>query len=1087
MISCVSRCEMKHRSLVCMSFFLLCALYLQGLDFHSFSGGEWGDASTWWGTIVGPLPGPEDDVFITAGTEVLGGGDCHNLTIEYSGGIPGRLNGHHVGYDGCRVRGDLVCNGYLMPGSGGGTYTVELWGNLTVTNLLKPTSLHLTGTSLSVSDQVAISQSPGAIIFTSITVATPFPGIKLLTDLSLDSSDGYSISGTITGPEIYLNGHVISRCRLINCYFPASPSCISGSIANCQLSNVASWIELTNFGTSDLLNNQCVLNGTLINNGTFNGPISMSGAFECADILNYGILQNGWNGSLNITCHGDIVNNHTLISDLVFSPEVAHTWTEAMGSTTAGNYVNMSPSLTLLSDFTLQPGNTLHTGVLNLNGHTLHNASLLGGTLNGDSGALDNCWLSSVDVYGEIFLNGICQLLDSNTVFNGSTSVNGNLVGSTGDICSTIIHGLFYNNGVINPGWNGELNLTLGNGFSNHGSTTANLITFSGDETQYLNWSAGSVFAFDINNLCPELVLMGSSPINANNHTWSLGTCTLSGPQELGFINLANSIVGGDTHLGLDLATLTNMQFEVPVTVHGNGIHVTGTGVCFTADLTLMGQLAGENETDNSIHCEGDLIISGGALNDGYNGRMTAFLDSDLIINSGDVVLYNLVFSSNPLHELHCHNSGTAFSCIVDIQGGEILKLMTDLEVVANSLFRLNGGTLELNNHQLTLAILNGGTVLGGSLYACNLQQMQLTDIVINSTNILEDSNCVATGVLTVQGEFVSMNGEAAEFTVLGSISNVGIVSGGYLGTLTMLCYGSISNGGTWEADTFLRGNASRNLSLNCPSHFITVDDNSQFTLDAVNLLSSFTVNAGSAISVGTGAILMLANADDFYTANQSGYGSVVNHGSLSNLRTVSDTTPLDFHSLKLVPGAALAADYSAVDAAHIYGLSPDGISDIYLEYWFITPHGQSQLYNGSLCFHHSPDPYTRVWEEGLELWYRLLGQGIWQPYTGSFSYSLAEHTYTATDIPVGGEYVFVVGALARPENLQVEMVPTPGGDRPQLSWNSVPGASYYCVMGADTPDGPWALEGTTTQSFWLDNAPLNKRFYKVTARWGAR
>ncbi|HPM04832.1 MAG TPA: hypothetical protein PL160_03850 [Candidatus Cloacimonas sp.] len=469
---------MKQGSLFALFLFLCFSSGIGALEFHSFSGGEWSDPVTWWGNIHGPIPGSEDDVFITAGTEVIGGGDCHNLTIEFSGGLPGRLNGHHVGYDGCRVRGDLVCDGYLMPGSGGGTYDVELWGNLTVTNLFKPTTLLLKGSSLSVVDQVSIAQSPGATIHTAISVAMPFPGIKLLSDLSLDSNDGHLVNGSLTGSEIYLNGFSISHSTLINCYFLSSPSCIAGSVEDCKLSNVQSWIQLTNLGTTDLLNNQCVFNGDFINNGTFNGPISMNGSFECWDMYNNGIIQCGWNGTLNIFCHGDIINNHTLLSDLVWTAEVLHTWTEGGGSQTNGNWVNMSPGLTLLSDLSLQTGNTLYTGVLNLNGHCLHNAALINGHLNGDGGTLDTCSLATVDIYGELFLAGFCQLMNSATVFNGSTCVNGSLTGSTADVCSTIVHGLFYNYGTISPGWGGELYLTLGQGFSNHGSTTANLKVF---------------------------------------------------------------------------------------------------------------------------------------------------------------------------------------------------------------------------------------------------------------------------------------------------------------------------------------------------------------------------------------------------------------------------------------------------------------------------------------------------------------------------------------------------------------------------------------------------------------------------------
>ncbi|GAB1366644.1 hypothetical protein MASR1M36_15150 [Candidatus Cloacimonadaceae bacterium] len=105
-------------------------------------------------------------------------------------------------------------------------------------------------------------------------------------------------------------------------------------------------------------------------------------------------------------------------------------------------------------------------------------------------------------------------------------------------------------------------------------------------------------------------------------------------------------------------------------------------------------------------------------------------------------------------------------------------------------------------------------------------------------------------------------------------------------------------------------------------------------------------------------------------------------------MRFVNGLNPLDYYGVRLIPSVALAGDYTAVDASHVYSESPDGIQDSYLEYWSVTPHGQSQIQNGSLCFTHSPDPY-RVVEESLELYcHQPLGKAPGSRYSGGFSYS---------------------------------------------------------------------------------------------------
>jgi hypothetical protein len=1075
---------MKHNSLAVSLLLFAFLVPLMGTDFVAFGSGNWGDPETWGGSGATDLPGPDDNVYIPGGIVVTGGGACHNLSIGSSGGIPGQLIGQFAYLSECLVTGDLLCDGYLLPGAGGGLYNLSVWGNVAVNNTLLVTSFNLTGSSTSVPDQVAFSQAPGAWFHAPITVSTTFPGIKLLTDIDLDLNDPMHTRGSITGAEIYLYGHTIATTNLINCFFPSSTDCNSGGILNCGLSNVESWVELNNYGISELLNNQCVFNGPFVNHATFSGPVSMAGTLQCDDLLNNGLFQPGWNGSLNLFCTGDIINNHTLITDVVFTAGLQHTWSEGAGSVTDGNYVNMSPQLTLLTDMTLTPGNNFSAGNLFLNGQTLQQANLYNGTIQAQGGALTDCTLATLDIYGDVYLAGYCRLLDNGTVFNGTTAVNGILEGAQVIDCSTVVHGMLYNYGTLTRGWQGCFSLTLGDGYSNHGTTTVDLITFSGDAPQYLNWSDGSVFDFDLQNQTPNLVLMGQAAVNANFCDWYLGNCTVSFSPEISFVNLFDCVIGGDYTLTLGFATATSVQFDLDLAVGGMGLTVIGTNH-FNQALEVNGALAGNNGGNDHIFCAGDVTLNAGGLFNGYDGTLTAHLAQDLIINSADASFYNLVFSGAPLHLLHKNDPGSGFQTLVNLFPGETLRLMTDLNADFGTLFDLNTALLDLNAHQLSLARIINGRVQNGTVYAGRISSLELTDITLDYEVVIEDSACEAHGTIVNQGALISEDSEDTVFPVHGCITNNLLVSGGYYGSLTLACHGSVNNQGEWDASTLILGDQPRNLHLYAPSYPITVSAGSQPSLTGANLLSPFAVESGATLTLESGASLQMGAIDEYYLANQPGYGSFLNHGSFQNERYLSGSDMMQYNGLEVWPSDQLAADYYRLGAEHAYGQVPPELPDALGEVWNLTPGDYTQIRNGQLVFTHSADLLTRDLQSSLQLFHRLPGAGSWLPYAGASACDPADNTFTALDIPVGGSYAFVVSALETPADFSIQAEPSMGGTVPKLTWNPVPGASYYEVAAADNPSGPWSPAAYPTDCFWTDAAAPALRFYRVIAHRG--
>lgn len=1077
---------MKQSSIVFIVFFLLIAMSLAGMEFHSAAGGgPWGDPET-WGDFGGHTPGPDDDVFISASSVVVGGGICRNLTIEYFGGLPGRLVGEFAYLSECQVRGDFVCNGYLLPGAGGGTYNLEVWGNITITNNCEPTELHLTGSSPTVSDRVSFFQETGAKFFTSVTVSPTFPGLKLLSSLNMDSRDAYHSLGTINGAELLLCGQNVTQTRLLNCRFPMADGCFSGTIENCKLSNVESFIPLSNLGSTELLNNQCVFHDVFTNLGTFNGPISMTGILVIQDLVNNGIVQPGWNATLNIFCNGSITNNHTLVSDVVFTADNTHFWTEGAGSQTIGNYVNMSDQLILQSDFTMASLGNFSLGTIYLNGHWLVGANLYDGNIHGQGGVLSGCQLGTLTTVGEIYLANYTQLMDSNVVFSGTTGVNGTLAGAISSSCHLEVPGMLYNYGIITPGWSGTFSIHCQQGFSNHGSTTADLISFSGSENQYLNWSAGSVFAFNLLNQSAQLVLMGDSDINANNCVWTLHNSSVDNHIKLANLSLFDSQISGVAGLKLDNVIFGNVQFNLPVTVLNNGCVLSGSANSFNAQLYLQGNLAGTTSGLENLHCFSDVFLEGGSVTNGWSGQLNFYLHAGLSVNAGEVLNAQTIFTGADEHLLSMAETGVQIGSSLVLEDGANLTLASDLRVLYHTLLTLNNYTLHLNGHRISNAYLLGGMVSGGRINSCYLEEIQLSNITLEVEVVLQSTSCQAWGELVNNGQFFSAEWSTCSMEVWGNVTNNGAFNPGYCGNLIMNCHGSVLNGGVWNASTNLLGNSARSLSLVTPSLPIVVAEGSIFQLTDANTLSAFTVSQNAQVKVAENATLQMEGEGSFYTANQSGFGSFVNMGVFTNSRNVESTAVMDYYALKLIPSAELAADYDNLEVIHSYGAFPPELPNSYPELWTITPTGQSQLQYGSLTFTHCPDPYLRVMEESLELWFNPLGMGSWTLYTGSYSYSTQQHSFTADSIPIGGEYVFVVGTLAAPANLSLFLVDTPDGIRPGLNWTAVPGASHYRILCSETPSGPWSFIGTSHTTQWLDNTVADRRFYQVLARWGA-
>lgn len=1045
--------------------------------------GPWNDPITWWGmgTNLG-LPGPDDNVTISPFCVVTGGGVCHNLTVMGHPSNYGVLQGPWNDDDSCQIQGDLVCAGMIANGASG-VFFLEVWGNITLGSgaYIYIAGLNLTGSSGSLTGLPSISQDPNTLFYTSITRSTTFPGLRLLTDIFLNNDTYY---GAMTGIEIYLYGHKLSGATLTNCFFSANAECVSGTVENCHLYDVESMVYLTTQGDVQMLDNDCVFQTDLTNNGTLSGPYSTAGSFSCRDLINNGILQPGWSATLTINAHGDIANNHTIYGDILFSSEVSHTWTEALGSTTSGSISNISPPLVLLSDLTLQTNQNFMAGQCDLNGHTVHNANVYNGTIISGGGAFQDCLLSGLTITGEVYLNGANQLADSNVVFDGGLCVNGSLSGVTYAVCHTYISGLFYNYGSIINGWMGSLSVHSSGGLSNYGQFSADYLYFEGLEANAcLLWGPEAQFNCEFINLAPRMYLLGSSELNLNWRTWHLGTCLAVSPLTIANAVLPDAILEGSQPLVFSYASISGTQCYMPVHVGAFGLVVVGRNNVFHGDLIVNGVCSGDSYTTDRLVCHGNIYLVSGSLSNGYYGLLDVGLAGNLYLSGGDLQVNILTLAGNPLHIIRQDTLVSNLNATVDCTWGETVRLDTDLTADSGTLFRLGGSNLDLNSHTLSQATLGSGTVSNGTVSDCSAISMELSNITSASVLYLLDNCNVASGLYTNTGLLVGQTFADCQFTVNGDVLNTGNISPGYYGTMQVTCYGDVTNNGFWQAVTHIKGGAARTLNLSAPGYGIYVSGNSHPVLTGMNLLGTFVVEPGSVLTVGPGAELSMDQVDSFYIANTGGNGSFINQGTFCNRRSLSGQDPLSFYGLSVTPTAGMGYDYDQLMSIHQYGQVPPELPDGLGEIWSVIPQGFDTVQNGQMVFYHSSALFGRSLDAALELYYRPIGETAWQLYTGAFTYSQTEHSFTALDIPVCGDYTFVVSTLPAPTGLNLLIVDYFFGRLPKIQWDSVPGARVYDIWKSAAPNSGWSWVATTSETFWEDSNMAVQAFYRVVAR----
>lgn len=134
---------------------------------------------------------------------------------------------------------------------------------------------------------------------------------------------------------------------------------------------------------------------------------------------------------------------------------------------------------------------------------------------------------------------------------------------------------------------------------------------------------------------------------------------------------------------------------------------------------------------------------------------------------------------------------------------------------------------------------------------------------------------------------------------------------------------------------------------------------------------------------------------------------------------------------------------------------------------------------------------------------YRHTATGTWQYATIS---SLGGEDWKATvSTPAYGEemqyYIYVKDVSGRecqmplcgpsePFSFTIDQaLPLPpvvtlqiSSDTAQLSWNAVPGATYYKIYKATEPYGEYVQVGQTTETSWTDTPSMNRAFYKVVS-----
>ncbi len=661
---------------------------------------------------------------------------------------------------------------------------------------------------------------------------------------------------------------------------------------------------------------------------------------------------------------------------------------------------------------------------------------------------LNNCHLYGCTTTETMYLSGPVALMDNNNVFNNLNIMNGgSLWGNWGTGSSVMIdNDLTTQNGsLVAAGEYGTLSVYLRGNLSVGGQFFPTELVFIGSRPdtnpQVISRGAGADVQCTVSNSGSTLRLGSDFEFNALLSYFYPGQLFMDNH------TLSNAVVcNGQIY---NSGTLTNCylsstDFWDNVTMQ-NCVINDNSVVCH-GDLNLDGGLAGAYGADTDFSILGNLIVTNGNIVPGDYALFNIHLTGNLDIHQDDghtigFAPSKLILESTAAQTLSV--VGTTLNCNVQVVGFQPILLESDITFAYSEQYRLvadsNPTTVfMLQTHTIQNATLEGGIYTYGGLGQVKVYGINGIDVVLTGTVVLMDNASSFAGETSNCATLEGTYGADCILHIYGSFNNSNMVAPGSFGTLNVYCHGSLydrqSDPGTWQGALHLVGTEARNIIMTEPIS-IMVDDNASFSLTGQNLISSFTIESGSSVTVASEATLSMANLNDWYT------GELINNGSLSNSRSIFSEDAV-YHGVVFCPGEAYNGSQELY-VMHIMA-EPANLPSNSGERWVFSHNQYSDTLQGNLVFN-----YHREMSSGLSL-YCSYDYGVhWTLYEGNTFLDPGTHTFTAYNVNIGYTVYYALSTCYSDWTNSIGFTPDNSSATPLLAhfdWPDLYGGTAYLI-----------------------------------------
>lgn len=693
----------------------------------------------------------------------------------------------------------------------------------------------------------------------------------------------------------------------------------------------------------------------------------------------------------------------------------------------------------------------------------------------------NNCHMYSCTANETMYFNGPVAMMDNGNTFTNLTLLNGgSLWGNwgSGSMVNITNNLLTQNGSLVSAGEYGTLTIYLGGDLNVGGQFFPTELYFIGARTEAnpqmltqgpyadvicTTTNSGSTLRlatdFDFN---PLLSYIYPGAMYMNNHKLSHAV-----------INSGQMYDEGS----LSDCYLNTTEFHGHMTLMRCCIN--DNNVIFHDDLTLTGGLTGAYGSEIAFTVQGNMYMQNGSLCPGEYGLLNIHLGGNLslIQPPGATIGFapTNVYLDGPLSYQAISAAGITLNTNLVAVTPQDVAFLTDISftpgfnnhVASSSSFRTN---FLLSGGVLSNAILDGGNYIWGNLSEVTMHGINGTNLTLGGHVTLADNDNVFYGNTTNNAWLQGAYGTGSTVTFRGNVYNGNFVIPGEWGTLDSYCYGSVGDDSmypnTWQGTLHLRGTTSRQINFS-ESIPIVVDDNADFSLTGNNVISSFTIEAGSTLTVPAGAALYMGNIGDYYS------GNLVMNGTFGNTRDLTLTDAV-YHDLVFHP-IILDGGSGTLSVTH-NASSPEHLPSSTGEFWSLNNTGSYTTITGSLELHYRGENVYN-----LRVFYSLDNGDHWSIYSGEIYNDPSNQIMSITTITLEPHMLLAISSLYEdwtrgtfsPENTYDSPL------RPHFDWPDLPGGATYhieisnddwlsvcyygSVVSASEYDAEWALAPGTT------------------------